>query len=247
VALGRPCLSTCALDCRSHNPANAAGCGELDDDGTPLEFKEGWHPSQRPLQNLRGLNGSHAAELTDCALSHLSVVSKLTTEQLATRYPLACRERWGPGKHRYKSYERPNKFAFLRTFSGGTAYTGDEFGAKGDVPLGALLTEAHCCKLCGNDGDGLQFFSFCLNRPINSNHVSHCLHCGKCFYFRPGFLDRCSHCNLRQRQPLLQQFSTGAYDEDQDQPDDDADASLEGTKTLSWEERGFAREGHWAL
>ena len=51
------------------------------------------------------------------------------------------------------------------------------------------------CRDCGSDGDQW-FFSFCLNRPVNSGFVHHCEFCHKCFYFRAGCLMGCSHCGM---------------------------------------------------
>ncbi len=108
-------------------------------------------------------------ELTACALDHYSVLQSLTDEQLRARYPLACKERWGGDDHHY-----------------------DEDGGAG-VPLYALLAgEGSVCEDCGADGE--QFFSFCLNRPVNKDRVAHCEFCGKCFYYRPGAMFGCEHC-----------------------------------------------------
>ena len=34
------------------------------------------------------------------------------------------------------------------------------------------------------------YFCFCMNRAVNDDRVMHCHVCGRCFYFRPGFLHR---------------------------------------------------------
>lgn len=110
--------------------------------------------------------------LNECARDHyLSVVKNLTDEQLAARYPLACIERWG-----------------------GDAHFDEQDGEAGTVRLEALLAEYEDCSHCGSDGR--QFFSFCLNRPVNSDRVQHCEYCHKCFYFRPGCLKGCQHCGM---------------------------------------------------
>lgn len=86
---------------------------------------------------------------------------------------MACKERWGGNGHY------------------------DELDGEPDtVRLEALLgsSDYEDCSHCGADGS--QFFSFCLNRPVNSDRVKHCEHCHKCFYFRPGCLKGCQHCGM---------------------------------------------------
>jgi hypothetical protein len=109
--------------------------------------------------------------LSACAHDHFDVVSNLTKAQLAARYPAACAERWGQG-------------------GGGHPWEGD---GEAGIPLRKLLRESQePCGECG--GDGEQFFSFCLNRPVNGDRVQHCHFCGKCFYYRPGCIQGCAHC-----------------------------------------------------
>ena len=100
--------------------------------------------------------------LSDCARDHRSVIMSLSASQFSARYPLACEERWG-----------------------GSKWGGGEHKSKrglSSVPLVRVLsTTDDACERCGGDGD--QFFSFCLNRPVNADRVTHCLSCGRCFYF----------------------------------------------------------------
>lgn len=112
------------------------------------------------------------SELSECALDHyLSVVQHLTPDQLEQTYPLACIERWGGQGHWDQDEEE-----------------------RGVVALKWLLDKYDDCQQCGRDG--IQFFSFCLNRPVNSNMVKHCEFCHKCFYFQPGCLRGCEHCGM---------------------------------------------------
>lgn len=89
------------------------------------------------------------------------------------RYPAACAERWcsPEDEHHY-----------------------DQDGEVG-IPLRALLGRCEdVCSDCGADGE--QFFSFCMNRPVNADFVEHCTYCGKCFYYRPGCMMGCAHCGF---------------------------------------------------
>jgi hypothetical protein len=123
--------------------------------------------------------------LSHCARDHyLTVVKQLTDDQLKQKYPLACRERWG-GESHHLSAKYSQK------------YGGNDDG----VPLELLLSDDNrwgdhepVCRDCGSDGD--QWFSFCLNRPMNGGFVHHCEFCHKCFYFRAGCLMGCAHCGM---------------------------------------------------
>ena len=139
-------------------------------------------------------------------------MNSLTPEQLNQKYPLACEERWGTrlGDHYW-----------------------DENRVDKGVPLYELLDDAEppCCS-----ADGSQFFSFCLNRPVNSDRVQHCEFCGKCFYFRPGCMNGCSYCgcgwNFR-------------YDKAVKFPPDARGCSVPADADLST--RGLAMEGYWGF
>jgi hypothetical protein len=109
--------------------------------------------------------------LSACAKDHIHTVQRLTPEQWQQRYPLACAERWGTRG----SYDEHT-------------WDGDEDGA----PLRELFDLSPPCASCGDDGE--QFFSFCLNRSVNSNIVHHCEFCGRCFYFCAGNKRGCQHC-----------------------------------------------------
>ena len=99
-------------------------------------------------------------------------MKSLNTKQLTTRYPAACIERWG----------NENEHTWVND-------------NKTGIPLHCLLSpSSDPCASCGADGE--QFFSFCLNRSVNSDRVKHCTYCGKCFYFRPGCLLACAHCGF---------------------------------------------------
>jgi len=121
---------------------------------------------------------SRVAGLSECARAHWPLVQSLSQQALEERYQLACIERWGEGGGRQHRYA----------------------GAD-SAPLKLLLSRFESCENCGADGE--QFFSFCLNRSVNADRVSHCSSCGRCFYFRPGFIDRCPHCNGPSSPPLL--------------------------------------------
>ena len=89
-------------------------------------------------------------DLSECARDHyLSVVQNLTEQQLEERYPMACVERWGG-----KSDDHC-----------------DQDDGEPGVALQYLLSSSNSyyeeCTRCG--ADGRQFFSFCLNRPVNSD------------------------------------------------------------------------------
>jgi hypothetical protein len=100
------------------------------------------------------------------------------------------------------------------------------------VPLGTLLGPCggllsppgeDACDTCL--GDGISFFSFCLNRPVSGDRVIHCMACGSCSYFRPGFPSRrCPYCSSCPRG---------------DGDDDDDDEETART------EMRFAAEGYW--
>lgn len=108
--------------------------------------------------------------ISDCGLDHMEVLKNLTPEQLNQRYDLACAERWGQCSSDHH-WERDGKEG---------------------VPLKFILNHCVPCQDC--DADGPQFFSFCLNRPVNSDRVHHCKFCGKCYYFQPGCQRGCEHC-----------------------------------------------------
>lgn len=116
-------------------------------------------------------------KLSPCAADHLSIVQSLTAAQLNARYPAACEERWG------KMH--------------GATHIYSQDGLEG-IPLHALLTQStEPCLTCGTeDGQSEQFFSFCMNRSVNADRVEHCNFCGKCFYYRPGYLKGCIHCGF---------------------------------------------------
>jgi len=146
-----------------------------------------------------------------CALMHLSVIKGLSKEQLASRYKLACAERWGGKDHQ-----------------------GDEETDQ-CIALGedCMLSTSAPCGGCGNDGE--QWFSFCLNRFVNADRVSHCTHCGKCFYFRPGFLGCCQHCGFQENGSFL--F---------DGPETEIIDQYSGIReNLDPMELGMAAEGYW--
>lgn len=146
-------------------------------------------PKARPLTKKDKLTKEDVKalkEMSHCARDHyLTLVKDLTEEQRKQKYPMACIERWGgppenhPLNENYSEYEED-----------------EEEG----VPLELLLGDDHgwehepVCSGCGSDGD--QFFSFCLNRPVNSGFVHHCEFCHKCFYFRGGCLMGCQHCGM---------------------------------------------------
>jgi hypothetical protein len=111
--------------------------------------------------------------LSPCAADHFDVVANLSKEQLNARYPAACEERWGKR-------------------SEGHPWEGDD---EEGIPLKVLLRPT-CdpCASCGADGE--QYFSFCMNRPVNADRVQHCSYCKRCFYYRPGCLMGCAHCGM---------------------------------------------------
>ena len=108
-------------------------------------------------------------KLSTCAADHMSVIKNLTNDQLKARYPLACIERWGGDGHN------------------------EEDENDGCTSLVDGLGAFDSCVSCGSDGE--QWFSFCLNRMVNADRVHHCDYCGKCFYYRPGCMMGCPHCN----------------------------------------------------
>lgn len=150
-----------------------------------VRYKSGAHienghniPAVQPAKTKqeKALLKAKAGELSECALDHyLSVVRHLTPEQLEQTYPLACIERWG-------DIER------------GPPHGDEDQEELGVVALCHVLDTYEDCQACG--GDGQQFFSFCLNRPVNDNMVQHCEFCHKCFYFRPGCQKGCEHCGM---------------------------------------------------
>jgi hypothetical protein len=161
------------------------------------------------LAALSIATGRRVASLSQCALDHLSTVRSLTPAQLKARYPHACAERWGGAPKVHMHYGRPG--VPLRALL---------------APAGGLLSTSgkDACDACA--GDGAQFFSFCLNRPVNADRVMHCMACGRCAYFRPYFPSRrCPYCG---RCPRL---------EGDDESDDDETTS---------KEMAFAAEGYWA-
>jgi hypothetical protein len=83
--------------------------------------------------------------LSPSAAAHLRVVKRLTPEQLATPYPLACMERWGP-------------------FREDNYHTVTEEGRHGQASLGLLLTKNWVCDDCEGDGD--QFFRYGKYRDV---------------------------------------------------------------------------------
>ncbi len=148
--------------------------------------------------------------LSDCARDHISVVRSLGAAGMRATYPLACAEVWGG------------------------AETGHEHshGSCGvAAPLRELLDTAEPCEECC--GDGTQFFSFCLNRAVPADRVTHCLSCGQCFYFRPGFLRYCPYC---EGNPF------GPDAEDQNFEEGSSEAEQENETELR-----FAAEGYWGM
>lgn len=115
---------------------------------------------------------------SECAMDHRSIINSLTPDQMKAKYPLACIERWPKSdEHCYADEDEDE----------------NNPSRKDMVPLYKLLKESeNPCTECGADGD--QFFSFCMNRPVNGDRVQHCKFCGKCFYFRPGCLMGCTYC-----------------------------------------------------
>ena len=65
-----------------------------------------------------------------------------------------------------------------------------------------------------------------------ADRVTHCLSCGRCFYFRPGFLRRCAYCDGN---PL------GPDAEDQNYAPGSAEAKEEDAMEMQ-----FALEGYWS-
>jgi hypothetical protein len=159
------------------------------------------------------------SSLSVCALDHLSAVRALTPAQLAARYPHACAERWGGARGRHTH------------------------GGQPGVPLGARLAPCGLLSAGGTDacdacsGDGASFFSFCLNRPVNGDRVIHCMDCGRCSYFRPGFPSRrCPYCLSCPSQD---------GDDDSDGNDDSVDEDDSDDEETARTEMRFAAEGYW--
>ena len=123
--------------------------------------------------------------LSTCAADHMTVVRNLTKDQWNARYQLACAERWGDSSGEHNEEDENDGCICLR----------DGLGVSGP------------CISCG--GDGMQFFSFCLNRMVNADRVKHYDYCGKCFYFRPGCLMGCPYCNYG----IYLFMSSGDYEE----------------------------------
>ena len=228
IALQRPCFDgghgelqkACGHDCIEKNPYNRFPAGSYL--GGPYD-KESY-------------NATHIGnKLTACALDHYSVLKSLTDKQLNARYPMACEERWGKGYdgHRYCEDHDPD--------NEDEDEDEDEDEGEEGVPLRALLVEPYdnvVCRQCGTDGE--QFFSFCMNRPVNSDRVHHCSFCGKCFYWRPGALYGCEHCGFGEDHAnedyttsTLRRYKKGEGTGCTLPPDADYMA------------RGLAREGYW--
>ena len=149
------------------------------DDNILISKEDKMALTPKDIERLQGM--SHRARD-----HYLTVVKDLTDEQLKQRYPLACRERWGDDGHDHRLSAK-----YVRK------YGGDE---EDGVPLELLLDDDRgydrepVRRDCGNAGD--QWFSFCLNRPVNSGFVHRCEFCHKCFYFRAGCLMGCLHCGM---------------------------------------------------
>ena len=202
--LTRPPRRACGRGCKKDRCICA-------DSGTPcLSDCPSACRGRNPLSSLRLTTAAGKdvkKRLSDCAADHYSTVASLTAEQLSARFPFACEERWG-----------------------GPMWGGEEHatanGARG-VALRQLLDDNdEACARCG--GDGEQFFSFCLNRPVNSDRVAHCLSCGRCFYFHSDVDARaCPYCASAPR---------GADAEEQ--------PGCMGQEAEEFE-RGLAMEGYW--
>jgi len=113
--------------------------------------------------------------LSACAKAYWPLIQSLTREQLNEYYELACAERWDESK---ASLAREHSVE----------------GRRG-VQLEFLLATFEGCDNCA--ANGKQYFCFCMNRAVSSDRVYHCHVCGCCFYFRPCFMHRCSHCNYK--------------------------------------------------
>ena len=97
------------------------------------------------------------------------------------------------------------------------------------VPLVRVLsTTDDACERCGGDGD--QFFSFCLNRPVNADRVTHCLSCSRCFYFHSDVDARaCPYCAAAPGGP-----------DAEEQPGEASEEALQF-------EAGLSAEGYWGF
>jgi hypothetical protein len=187
--------------CKKRPSKNACPCQMA---GRPcFEFCPAQCQRANPSNRLRLPSGKSVA-LSVCARDHLTTVRGLSEAQLEAKYRKACIERWG---NTYGNHSNPKNL---------------------DVVLRRLLRKKawEGCRDCG--ADGAQFFSFCFNRAVNADRVAHCMHCGRCFYFRPGFLERCSYCFKEQAD---QEYE---YKNDMD--------SMFGNQA----EAQMAQEGYWS-
>jgi hypothetical protein len=168
--------------------------------------------------NRAALASGYRTRLSDCAADHIGVVLSLTPPQLLARYPYACAERWGGAP---------------------TRHTHGGVGAPPGVPLAELMCDSEeACDNCG--ADGTSFFSFCLNRPVNADRVCHCRACGRCFYFRPGFLGGCCpYCACNPRGGAS--GDGGAEEEEEEEGLREGRSHAEVTRL----EARLAEEGYW--
>lgn len=95
----------------------------------------------------------HGNVMSDCALDHARVVTSLTPALLNRRFPLACVEKWA-GRN-----------------TGGGAHDHGDGRRGGTAPLASLLCPDDACVHCGDEG--VQWFSFCLNRAVCDDRVRH--------------------------------------------------------------------------
>lgn len=201
-----------------------------------------------------------------CARAHyLSVLRHLTKAQLEQNYPLACIERWGQRKIGSRDVHQDGQLA-------------KDDGPIDVAPLkrylnGVDYTMYEGCTGCG--ADGRAWFSFCLNRAVNSNMVHHCEFCQRCFYHQPGFLRGCQYCGkghffIRDddyddetdtANPVPLARAAGVSIEEARAILDDESNYLDSWNVTitfceeyrgsnvpehaSWESRGLAREGFW--